>query len=391
MDNVTVNMLDNTGVVLASAITNSNGYYEITSMPAGVVTHVEVSTDKTWGGGNSTDALAIQRRTVNFPVTFWNPVAFIDNVASVRNTGIVNSTDALFVRHRAIQLITGFPAGDWAFWASDYGVNFSKLSPVVTNKARIAISEVHTNTLNIQALCYGDVNGSYTPGNGKSSMVLQSNEVTRVIPNTAFELPLIPENEMDFSALTLFVQYASQKLNILEVKSNIPGIEYSIVDGWVNVAWSNLKPVHINAGEALITFVIATTEPVSENDELFNLGGATEFANEYSEVLSNYKLSINRIDNSMNSALHCYPNPFNEELNISYVLAEPGNVRISIVNSMGAVVSQIVNRYHDAGAYSIPLDPEFYGINNRGMYFIRIEAQGESTVFNKLFKVMYAY
>jgi hypothetical protein len=391
MNNVTVKMIGADGTtVLATTTTSPTGYYQFATEPGGV-SYIQVSTAKTWGGGNSTDALAIQRRTVNqAPPGIWTPYAFIDNVGKVRNTGIINATDALFVRHRAIQLITSFAAGDWAFWASDYSVNFSKLSPVSANTARIARGSVTSNLLNIQALCYGDVNGSYTPGNAKSSIVLDGQEVTQVTPNMEFELPLVIENEMDFSALTLYVEYASQKLAIKEVRSSIPGIEYTIIDGCVNVAWSNLTPFHINAGEALITLVATTTSAVSENEQLFSLGSETEFADEYSKVIGDYKLSINRIDNSAKFALSCYPNPFNQVLNVTYALAESGNVKVTLINSMGAEVAQLANGSHDAGSYSISLDPEIYGLN-RGIYFIRIEALGDNASFNNIIKVIYTY
>jgi hypothetical protein len=56
--------------------------------------------------------------------------------------------------------------------------------------------------------------------------------------------------------------------------------------------------------------------------------------------------------------LEAYPNPFRNELTISYSLPEPGAVRISIVNMLGAEVVRLVDNQHDAGSFNHTFNAE---------------------------------
>ena len=65
---------------------------------------------------------------------------------NVDNSAIINSIDALAVQKRFTGMISSFPAGNWIF--ENPSVN------ITGNSAQ---------TMNIKGLCYGDVNGSFTP------------------------------------------------------------------------------------------------------------------------------------------------------------------------------------------------------------------------------------
>jgi hypothetical protein len=48
-----------------------------------------------------------------------------------------------------------------------------------------------------------------------------------------------------------------------------------------------------------------------------------------------------------------YPNPFNPETEISYMVEEPGDVRLSIFNSVGQQIRVLVEAYHASGEYKV--------------------------------------
>ena len=70
-----------------------------------------------------------------------------------------------------------------------------------------------------------------------------------------------------------------------------------------------------------------------------------------------------------------YPNPFNPKTTISYSLAKPGKVTLSIYNTKGQLVKTLVSNNKAAGQYKVVWD----GSNNAGkpvssgLYFTRIE------------------
>jgi len=79
-----------------------------------------------------------------------------------------------------------------------------------------------------------------------------------------------------------------------------------------------------------------------------------------SENIIDYKLSQN------------YPNPFNPSTNISYQLKEDGFVNLTIYNSIGESISELVNQRQEQGNYSI----EFNASNlPSGIYFYSIQTE----------------
>jgi len=68
-----------------------------------------------------------------------------------------------------------------------------------------------------------------------------------------------------------------------------------------------------------------------------------------------------------------YPNPFNVETNISFSLAEAGNVSLRVYDIAGRLVETLVEGFHEAGAYTIIWDASDY---SSGVYFYKLQAGG---------------
>jgi hypothetical protein len=67
-----------------------------------------------------------------------------------------------------------------------------------------------------------------------------------------------------------------------------------------------------------------------------------------------------------------YPNPFNPSTNISFNLAEAGNVSITVFDLLGRVVAEPMNEYRSAGLHSFNFDASEL---SSGTYFYRVESQ----------------
>ena len=65
------------------------------------------------------------------------------------------------------------------------------------------------------------------------------------------------------------------------------------------------------------------------------------------------------------------PNPFNPMTTMSYTLANPEHVTLTVYNSMGQKVETLVDSYMNAGDYSVIFDGSGFA---SGMYFYRFEA-----------------
>ncbi len=75
-----------------------------------------------------------------------------------------------------------------------------------------------------------------------------------------------------------------------------------------------------------------------------------------------------------------YPNPFNPVTTISYSVAKAGNVRLTVYNTLGQVVSVLLDEYKLCGRYETEFDAS--GLNS-GIYFYKLEA-GEFVSVRKM-------
>ncbi len=75
------------------------------------------------------------------------------------------------------------------------------------------------------------------------------------------------------------------------------------------------------------------------------------------------------------SLLSSYPNPFNHNAMIRYVLLEPGDVNLSVYNLLGQQVSTLVIGAREAGEHSVSWDTSDFP---SGVYFARLSAADHS-------------
>ncbi len=68
-----------------------------------------------------------------------------------------------------------------------------------------------------------------------------------------------------------------------------------------------------------------------------------------------------------------YPNPFNPTTNIKFSIPQNSNVKLSIYNTSGQEVAEILNDRRDAGTYEINFDAGRYGLSS-GMYFYALSS-----------------
>ena len=70
-----------------------------------------------------------------------------------------------------------------------------------------------------------------------------------------------------------------------------------------------------------------------------------------------------------------YPNPFNPATNIKFSIAGPGNVRLTIYDSLGREITRLINNKMEKGEYSVSWNAS--GIAG-GIYFARLEQTTEA-------------
>lgn len=81
--------------------------------------------------------------------------------------------------------------------------------------------------------------------------------------------------------------------------------------------------------------------------------------------------------NNQTLDLHCYPNPFNDQLNISFQLDKASVVHLTILDITGRVAGVISDQPLEAGRYNLPFQANAL---SDGIYFVRLQADERSIV-----------
>lgn len=129
------------GTLLDSTMTDLYGNYKFCGLPDGTYT-ITAKTNLPAGGINITDALLVLRHFIGNLL----PEGLSRKAADANYSGFINSSDALDVQKRFLDILTDFPGGDWLF--EEKSVDLSGDTLVVAD---------------LNALCTGDVNADYSP------------------------------------------------------------------------------------------------------------------------------------------------------------------------------------------------------------------------------------
>jgi hypothetical protein len=352
LDSVWVCLYQN-GIIIDSVRTNITGQYSFSNKSSGVYT-VEGKTKKTWAGVNSTDAVKIQRHFSGLEPLI-EPIRI--NAGDVNLSNSINATDALKVKRRFAGLDTAFTRGDWTF-----------AKPIIGGDS-IVIDGANV-TQNFYGLCVGDVNGSNTPGPGakvSSSAEMLSSGIVFSGPNQEFDLPIVLDQNMNLSAVSLILNYPSDLLEIIKIiiKSGDP--IYRINNGELRLAWSELESIQIQPGDPLFILKVRTTNKFTSGKIInFSMNPLSELANEEAEVIYGANLKIatiqssgtigNYYDQKYPTEVQVYPNPANQLVYIEYKLLFRAEVTIKITTIYGQNLAVKNFRHETPGEYKQMID-----------------------------------
>jgi aminopeptidase N len=120
--------------------------------------------------------------------------------------------------------------------------------------------------------------------------------------------------------------------------------------------------------------------PITEREEHLSI----VFSEPVSNMIIDPDEKILNINNSpvyhipkISSLVWLYPNPFNETITISYQIARPEEVEITIYDIQGRVVDSLLRERKTTGIHQIEWDGRQYA---SGLYFCLFEASGSSDV-----------
>lgn len=158
----------------------------------------------------------------------------------------------------------------------------------------------------------------------------------------------------------------------------IGGEDYTMAY-WDGISWTGAVQVNTN-------WVYDMS--VSENDSILYFCGPFNTANGVTTTNVAQWICEGAVDISENESAVSkdfelnapYPNPFNSNLNIPFVLNKTGNVELSVYNLQGSKIVTILSEYTVAGKYSATWDGRDGSGNTpgQGSYLVKLDVNGIS-------------
>ena len=343
LGNLDLEILDVNDSIVASTTTNASGQYDFADYNVSV--YNTLNTDfgvDILAGVNATDALLTMRHFVHLDTLTDAQFA----AADVNNNGVVNGTDAMLILRRTVN--EAFPAGDFYYF----------------NPNGMTISG-DTCHYDLSFLCYGDVNGSYTPQNRNNIALLMEGEML----TDSYQEMMIPvsvKNPATTGAITLHLGYPAEYLEIQDVTLAATGesLLFLANDGELRTAWYSLDALTLNENDLLINIKVRTNdlsllvEPIA-----FTMEAYSELADGNAQPIDGVVIAMPVLttptmgvsDNMMGEgvSLSVYPNPANDQCHVKVELPEAGRVKVELYNMLGIKVMDVENTHYEAGSHEL--------------------------------------
>ncbi len=367
MRNREMNVIDAAGEAMATTTTNNNGQFDFSNYQVGVFNTLDTDYGiDILAAVNATDALLTMRHFVHLDTLAYDQAV----AADVNGNGSINGTDAMLILRRAID--EEFPLGDFYYY----------------NPNGVIIND-DVCTIDLSFICYGDVNGSYSPQNRDNTMTMLSVGQLLADSDQLLDLPVTLKSPAETGALTLRFAYPEAYLEVVDVTLASTGesLLFTADHGELKVVWYSLEPLALAENDGLI-IIKARTKDLSDLDEpiAFSLDAYSELANGSAQVLDGVVIAMPVIvtstlgvhEGAMTEGAHVstYPNPVNDVCHLTYDLAEAGRVTVSVYNMMGVKVLDVADLHQEEGKHEM----EWSTLNlAAGVYSCRVTFEGASS------------
>jgi hypothetical protein len=343
MTNSVVSLMNGT-VVVASDSTDATGDYSIAGVPAGSYT-VKGATSKAWGGVTASDALLATRHVVGSLIQTGLRLQACD----VNNSNSITSGDALLINRRFAGSVTSFNVGNFAY-----------------NNPSISVGSANM-TQNLQALCYGDINGSYTPNVNARFNSISLIDAGQVNGNV---FAISADRNLELGSVSLVMNIPAG-VTVRELHSKLSGgqLDYQISGNQVRLGWYNTEGMNIVAGQDLVELILSNSRDVNSSE--WTLGSESELTDVWAEAYSGAALRIPSLRANA-VALSIFPNPVGSQLGIRLPLQSSASIKVEVLDATGRLVTACA---FEAAAGEFAQQISLEGLA-KGQYMLRLTEQG---------------
>jgi len=369
-------VLDISGDIFDSEITNSSGYYSFSDLPEGgnylIVTDKE--NDISVNCISAMDAAWVLKYSIGL-------MDFTDcQIEAGDVTGYygVTAQDAAQILKYSVGLIDEFPVGkDWCF--------------IPQNRYYQDLQQNFLNE-NYIGVVYGDVTHNWTPsvlimkdGDTEQNRILSLNSVTGG-PGEVVNIPVNLQSIEDVISARIILNYDATLVKFQEVNltSLTEGflIDSNNLSDEVRIAFAGLYPIEEGGNILKLSFEI--NENVRKDTcALLHLNKAyineIEIENtiDANIIINTAEDSISSYDYSIGNNINFFPNPFKNNISIEFLLNESTDIEIKLYNVHGQEVKTIINDRIPKGKNI--MTSQRLDLQN-GIYLIRIRSNNQVVI-----------
>lgn len=188
--------------------------------------------------------------------------------------------------------------------------------------------------------------------------------------------PVYPQNNSKLTVDSIDIRWTKNKLAqsfILQISSD-PEFNNLVVDDSAIAENHHTVTLFSNAGNPDLKYYWRVMSCNNTED----IGGVSKWSEVYTFDIVN-ATGISELDINQTGLGQCYPNPVSNSTTINYFIKDDNYVKLSVFNSLGNEILQLVNNYQSAGSYKVDLNTEDLPA---GAYFYRLSTGGFSSTKN---------
>lgn len=335
LSDVPVNLLGANKSVVATALTNEEGYFSMTQLPAGSYC-LDFDADYlfSYNGVNALDALIAM-----YHYNQWQVLTGLRAVAGdVNGLSAINAQDALLIARRFAGLIPGFAIGEWVYDAPCFTLNGG-----------------NAHYLDVSALYTGDVNGSAIPLAKDLTVLplLTSGEMV-LVPGQDLELPVGVGGLKDIGSASIVLEIP-EGWNVKDVSlaEGVGGeLAWNILENHLHLAWFDVSAPVCIEGAPLFTIL---AKSFGWNDKDIRVVAPSEITDADGKRGGYLILPALHQPASGEDLLTIYPNPATDVVGIYADFSNSGNAVISLTDILGKEVLRLDQAYNE-GKQQVILD-----------------------------------
>ncbi len=228
--------------------------------------------------------------------------------------------------------------------------------------------------------CTGDGDGDFEPGvkNASIGAELSYKETIPVSIDNYYEIPVYYSGIESVGGFSLSLNY-SENLDIIALTSQIDGLNYAFDNRELRVSWLNtaINKSSLNNDAPLFTVKVRTIDAINEA-ALFQLNKESHLINSDGVAIDKANLTMPLIGDEIEKPVlrEIYPNPVRGNTKIEYKLNSVSDVTLSIFNTNGQKLAELVRAIQSPGEYQLEFNVNNFNLSN-GMYIYRLDCVGE--------------